>query len=214
MNMQDLEKFANHNNLLDYTNHIIQRNGRSIATNGEMMIWINDGNPNRTDISDTTFERMLALIHTHESLAFRAVKIPEFETLTCSTCKGAGMVHEKLRVECPECEDRGFIEFSTQYSTYSPECKTCEGNGWVKKDVGEKAVRCSTVGCIQGRFFVGDTIKFEGGNINPCYLDLIRDYPNLQLATTLNDSGSGLMYYFKNDNGCHIIIMGCRGLQV
>jgi len=190
--------------------------GFGIATNGFCLAWAKlDGEQESTDENNTfVTNSLMPLIKNHQKQVFQPFSFPEIHTTDCKECGGKGFTRP-IKRKCEECGGSGEVEFGNTHNNYECECKTCGGAGeFVTKpdsSDGEKEI-CTAFNCVEGQLFDA-VMPFYDGHINPLHLNMLKDYPDLQIAVKKGDSiGIGVdKYYFKSGNGLNIIIMGSRG---
>jgi len=204
----ELEKFISKDKSFMHTNHIIKWDGRAVATNGHVMVWT-DFDDKPISITEAMIRSLSRLINTHQTLDFKSFTFPDLRKEPCSICEGNGFVYQKAKEECDECHGDGSLDLESNSNTYNVQCQSCDGDGSTDSDKPKSQVRCTSSSCFNGLQFE-DMMHFEGGSINPCYLNDFRNYPDLQVATTLDRSGAEKIFYFKSSNGINAIIMGCR----
>jgi len=205
---KEFEKFISKDESLVHTNHIIKWNGLAVATNGHVMVWA-ECEDKPTSISRGLIGFISSLIEKHQTLDFKSFIFPELSQKPCSICEGKGFVYQKATEECSECHGDGSLDLESNCNTYNVQCQSCDGHGSTDSDKPGSKVRCTSSGCFNGLQFE-DMMPFEDGVLNPCYLNDFRNYPDIQVATTPDESGAAKIFYFKSSNGINAIIMGCR----
>jgi len=206
---KELRKFVSNDR--DELKDIFIVDEKSVASNGFAMAWVHEC----IDPDATTFlhsDSVKELIEKHEREKFQPFNMPHLDIKKCSVCGGYGYIYAN---SCPECKGRGNIIFQSDYNCYDVQCKNCAGAGTLKvlDDSGDTKKPCIQYNCESGLLFDG-YIRLDGYDslIDPRYLFLIKDYPELQIATVPYQDGHGThridMFMFKSSNGINIIIMG------
>lgn len=99
------------------------------------------------------------------------------EKSACKECNGSGKL---TWVECPECEGDGYVTLENAYSTYQPDCATCDGQKRVrsKHDTTGTCTACAGTGKT---WSLKSHIIVNGIAIRPEYAELIMYEPDIEI---------------------------------
>ena len=103
------------------------------------------------------------------------LKMPEAEK--CHYCDGSG---KSLRIECAECDGEGAVKWNSGFNDYETHCLSCYGDGEIivtKTD--QECFGCRGSGWSYAH---GSYVNIHGIPVNPAYLRLIIDEPDLMIA--------------------------------
>lgn len=180
--------------------HISQPNnfdGRTFATNGKALISI----PEDTKYSDNTdltlqdsirniFKRSKDLVYV--KFKFTNTHLGKL----CIECKGIG---KAIYETCIECDGPGYLEFNTDYHSYTVDCISCHGDGEkiFPHIYGEICHNCN------GHGIINDCVSILGRNYQYKHIKSISEFNNT-LISPLHDKA---MLYFKADNDINGVIM-------
>lgn len=112
------------------------------------------------------------------------------ELKPCKTCEGTGKISL-----CPECDGNGELEVSSDYSEYTVQCKSCDGDGTATGD-SKVCDRCQGSGKEKKI-----PIKVGSVYIALDYLELIETLPNLRMDCTITDNFSPVPFAFDGGEG-------------
>lgn len=121
-----------------------------------------------------------------------------FEKEKCRYCKGTGKL-----TECEECDGEGYIEFETDFNSYSVECKSCDGEGTVSGGSGV----CNNCG---GEGVVIESAPLEFGKsaqfkLNSVLVEKLLSLPSIKINTNPNNGTYAIEF-----NGGKGVVMGMR----
>lgn len=154
------------------------QNGKTWATNG----WLAIGVPERDDVPANELAPKMEKAHPTAEPPDVWYGVPIVDVQTCKHCGG------KIRnCTCPECNGRGYVKFSNDYTNYTNDCDTCDGEGEIE-----------TCHFCQGTGYDSEKQTDIGGaTFNNRALLLIMDLPGVQIAPT----GKRSPAFIKFDGG-------------
>ncbi len=181
----DLQKWCGQGDVRYYLNQPFNFEGRTIATNGHLMIAIPKVGKYE-EIYDGLIGKISELLKPN-NFTFSAfdydLKMPE--KTACTFCKGT----TKVTIEnCQECDGDGEVEAETDFNTYVCDCKSCDGDGHTS--IAGKGLDCHQ--CDAGSVYDDSaSVKVCGVNINPNYYKLLSTIDGLAVH------GSGYLLHFQ-----------------
>jgi len=203
--IKELNKFVSHDKGREYINRISMVDDNAVATNAFVMAWVNQ---------DLVFEHVDGFpvetanefISNHDAAQFKPFKMPELNLEKCPLCHGQGYTYKD---PCMECDGAGELHFESNYNHYDVECKKCSGVGTTPSSEEFGIIeRCMKYDC-EGGFLFDNYIEIDNALIDPRYLKLIQDYPNLEISIApVNDDKTAKLFFFKSSNQVNVIIMG------
>ncbi|MCK4620690.1 MAG: hypothetical protein KAT62_00605 [Desulfuromonadales bacterium] len=100
--------------------------------------------------------------------------LPAYDTAErkpCESCQGAGKQHA-----CAECDGEGEVEFSTAFSNYECECKSCLGDGFLPS--GNNACSC----CFGSGINLDIPVKYSNRSISMKFLEMMQTLPVVKIC--------------------------------
>lgn len=133
-----------------YLQQIIYLDGKAIASNGHIMIWMDGAGTNDSDLPDKTVVNIRKNIGEWVDGDWQPVPDTS-DAPICHNCLGHGKVMFK-EDECPSCDGEGTVLLKHEFRDedgnirshyYEPECSLCDGSGRIlKKEPDGKEITC------------------------------------------------------------------------
>ena len=115
----------------------------------------------------------------------------------CDECCGTGFIQKYC---CPECDGDGEVGLDNDYNSYTFDCKTCDGEGTVSRQVKDKCPECDGEKVVlSGKH---NAANLDGGRVNMILFSKFAALPNITYAYIV-DKG---LYAFKFDGGEGILM--------
>jgi len=114
------------------------------------------------------------------------------------------------RIECPECDGEGEVEWETEFNHYEAECKTCGGDGTIREGQGElkreECLNCFGTGLAPkwNRYHITakDAVPIGPAFINPTFVYLLAtDFGPITFYAQ-ESSTAGIPFRFEGGDGC------------
>lgn len=121
--------------------------GKTVTTNGHIILFspLDESYDQLAGIKEDTVSRFKDLLTKAEAAEYKPLKKQPLPAMPrCTTCNGTGHASKH---SCEECEGEGKVYFGTGINQYSPECKSCDGDGYnIITNTSEKCVECKGKG--------------------------------------------------------------------
>ena len=171
----------------------------SYATNGYILIRVPRlaDVPERDDAPST--DSLFPYKDPPEWFALTEIAMPDVAPITEKTCPDCNGIVGEEGAECPECDGDGIVEFDNRYSDYEIDCKTCDGEGKIKK-----CETCNSTGKIEVKSL--NPVAVGGAHFQLHYLLLLKELPNCKIGPAEKpmgqapfqfDGGDGLLMPMK-----------------
>ena len=174
MNLEQLSKYCDINPNREYLWAPFNFNGRSIATNGEILISAPEI-VGLDDIPEKIKDRVDGLLSIEGDFepVSPDVEIPASDP--CKTCNSSGKVSW---AECEECGGEGDALAENDYNEYHVNCKSCDGEGG-KKIAGDD-IRCERCHGTGNYYPPGAYVTICGITVAPHYAKQVLAFPDLK----------------------------------
>lgn len=196
----NLSNWHAHDDGREHLNLPFNVDGRTVATNGQVMISIplQKGHP---DIKPDLKERITSLLDINGEYTPLNTSFEQSEKIQCNECHGNKTVTETT---CNECDGDGVVHFENDFSNYECDCDSCNGNGKIRGQ-GD-AVRCPKCDGVGEVYKAGYcTLKINDVWIQEKYYDLLL---TLDDVTILTIQDRRLLCFKSGD--AYGVVMGCR----
>ncbi len=205
---EELEKYCGIDETRPHLMKPFYADGKMMATNGHVAAFTISETidaTNNINVPKDIIDSMVGfsrLFDDENFIQLHDFKMPDKEK--CKECEGSG----KLTTEqCYECHGHGEVEAETDYNTYEVNCASCDGSGKIKIKNSDEACSC----CLGSGEVLPEKIEFFGGFINPEYLNMVLEYPGLEIAVISDQKRFPFQFLFKSSNGLNVLMMGMRG---
>lgn len=202
--MINLSDFCGKDDPRTYINQPFNLNGRTIATNGHIMVSVSElkeYSENESKISQDSIDRILK--GKPEVFAEFPKEYPSVEMVKCKPCNGKGKAEIRT---CRECDGEGIVDLESDYNYYEVECKSCDGEGYqITKSTEEDCSDCDGTGLVRKSDSLPVKIGDSNVHVDAGYLELFSTLPNALIAP----STDGHSAFVKFDGGIGVI-MGIR----
>jgi len=197
--MMDIKNFYDKNEIRYYLRAPFNLDGRTIATNGHILISC----PEDQTYDDIENGRQFNIIlDNFDGAKFQPipdVTLPDIKK--CKYCKGT----KKATIsDCYECYGEGVVNAETKYNTYYDlDCQTCDGTGEIIENIGgdDNCMACNATGLSLS----DQPVKVGNMSFNAFYLRIIIDEPGIEICL-LKDK-SMMLFRFGEYFG---VLMGMR----
>jgi hypothetical protein len=196
--MDFLSDFYDPNDTRDYVKSPFILDGRTIATDSRCIVSAPEmeGYPsgNKYKIADA----VRGLFHSHKPGTFSEFN-PKFNQIgtVCNECEGIGLFNV---TDCPECDNEGVLNFSTDYNDYEVECETCWGKGGERHPDPEGKTVCKK---CDGSGLIYNSVEVSGLNFKRKYILAISKIEGVKVSVNTNSR----MLFFRSNDDVNGIVM-------
>lgn len=160
--------------------------GKTIASNGFILAAFpfDSQYPNLSALKkpDTLVPSLTEILQAISLSNFYPIKIKLPNPNICKSCQGTKTV---TIIDCEECEGDGSVTFNNGIHDYECDCKNCDGKGEIVIPNGKQCPFCQGTGF---RYSEDQTVLLHGIYLDPNYIQLINNEPDLMVATEYHNN--------------------------